>query len=531
VSSDCVQMLAPSLKNIQEMTQTILEANLVGDLAEMRAGPLQYALGLTYRENGFEFVPDNLSDTQNIADSITGLFPNEYSTGDFDVSEIYGELLIPIVSDGPWGVEHFNLELGARVSDWSMEQMPNLETYKALMDWAISPRYRIRGGFNRAFRAPNLGELYLRRTQVFGGAGATRDWCSQNLSDPGTFSATAPDHVAAIPAGPGGNPPAVPAVLGNPNAQNLHTINMCRQLMGSDGAFLYYDNGPFSDQTTAGGVGIPISFGNPNLREEQADTWTIGVAMDILEDWSLTVDWYRIQLEGMIALESGDTTYQQCMDLAFNPTGDLNNPACVRIKRNPGTGGGATVDRSFTNRGAADFSGVDLALNWNKQLESGGGLNLNVSANMPLEEITQDNAAVAPIDHAGFNSCGLQLQCQNYDYRLFTTVGYGQGNWNMNVRHQYWPELKNNACRTNAASVQCVYSSLPGYGLFAVSGNYRFDRYTVSAGIENLLDEEPPCIGANPGATPFPIDCSRTGDGSTYDPLGRRFYLSVNMEF
>jgi hypothetical protein len=77
---------------------------------------------------------------------------------------------------------------------------------------------------------------------------------------------------------------------------------------------------------------------------------------------------------------------------------------------------------------------------------------MNVSANMPLEEITQDTAAVLPIDHKGFNSCGLQLQCQNYDYRLFTTVGYGQGDWNLSVRHQYWPELKNNACRTNPSS-------------------------------------------------------------------------------
>ena len=151
------------------MTQTIFEANLVGDLAEMRNGPLQYALGFAYRENGFDFTPDNLSDIQNVADPIAGLFPNEASPGEFDVSEIYGELLIPIISDGPIGVEHFNVELGGRVSDWSMEQMPNLETYKALMDWAVSPRYRIRGGFNRAFRAPNLGELFIKRTQVFGG--------------------------------------------------------------------------------------------------------------------------------------------------------------------------------------------------------------------------------------------------------------------------------------------------------------------------------------------------------------------------
>ena len=70
-------MISPALKNLHEMTQTIFEANLVGDLAEMRAGPLAVRARNTYRENGFDFVPDNLSDIQNIADPIAGLFPNE----------------------------------------------------------------------------------------------------------------------------------------------------------------------------------------------------------------------------------------------------------------------------------------------------------------------------------------------------------------------------------------------------------------------------------------------------------------------
>jgi outer membrane receptor protein involved in Fe transport len=379
------------------------------------------------------------------------------------------------------------------------------------MDWAVSPRYRIRGGFNRAFRAPNLGELFLRRTQIFGGGGATRDWCSQNLDDPGIFGAT---------------------VGATGGAQQVaQSLALCRALMGGTGAFEYYDNRALAEQPTAGGLGIPNTFGNPNLREEQADTWTIGVAMDILEEWSLTVDWYQIQLENMIAVEGADATYQRCLDLTFNPSGSLSNPACVQIFRNPNTGGGAQVDRSFTNEGRADFSGVDLALNWNKQLADGGGINLNMSSKIPLEEITQDRPELPATDWAGYNSCGLQLQCQNYDYRLFTTVGYGRGNWNMSVRHQYWPELENNACRTAPTGVTCLNSSLPSFGLFALSGNYRFDRYNLSAGIENLLDEDPPCTGANPANPAFPTECTRTGDGSTYDPLGRRFFLSLTMDF
>jgi outer membrane receptor protein involved in Fe transport len=520
VTDDCLQMISPALKNLREMTQTIFEANLVGDIIEMRAGPLQYAAGFTYRENGFDFTPDNLSDIQNITDPIAGLFPNEASSGEFDVSELYGELLIPIINDGPIGVEHFNLEIGARISDWSMEQMPNLETYKALIDWAVSPRYRIRGGFNRAFRAPNLGELYSRRTQLFGGGGATRDWCSENLASPGTFSAT-------------------PSATVSP-AQRNQTEAICRTLMGPDGQAFYYDNRAVTEQPRLNtndfppgpGLGVPITFGDPNLREEQADTWTIGVAMDILEDWRLTVDWYQIQIENMISTEGLDATYQRCLDIAFNPTGDPNSPVCQQITRNPVNGAGAVVERSFTNNGFVDFSGVDLSINWSHQLDGGGSLNLNVASNIPLEEITQDRADLAPIDHAGFNSCGLGMQCQNYDYRLFSSIGYGRGAWFVNVRHQYWPELKSNQCRTvpaTAASlVACEFSSLPDYQLFSVDGSYRFaDRYNVSVGIENLLDEEPPCVGANPLNTPYPLDCTHTGDGSTYDPLGRRFYVQM----
>jgi outer membrane receptor protein involved in Fe transport len=510
-SANCVTMVSPSLKNLREMTQTILEGNLVGDLAEMSAGPLQYALGVSYRENSFDFTPDNLSDVENIVSSIAGLFPNEASTGEFDVTEIYGELLIPIISDGPTGVEHFNVELGARISDWSMEQMPNLETYKALIDWAITPRYRIRGGFNRAFRAPNLGELFLKRTQIFGGGGATRDWCSQNLGSPGAFSAT-------------------PGATGGPQ-QVAQTLALCRALMGGGGAAEYYDNRALAEQPTAGGLGVPNSFGNPNLREEQADTLTIGVAMDLLEDWSITVDWYQIEIENMIALEGADGTYQRCLDLTFNPTGNVNAPACLNIQRNPATGNPGFVNRAFTNEGLAKFSGVDVQLTWSKQLANGGGLNFNIVANAPVHEITQDRADLAAIDHAGYDSCALQMQCQNYDFRMFTTVGYGRDNWNFNVRHQYWPELQHNDCRTNPLSNNCINNTSPNYDLFSASGNIRFDRYNVSVGIENLLDEDPPCLGANPANVGFPLECTHSGNGATFDPLGRRFYVGVTMDF
>ena len=114
----------------------------------------------------------------------------------------------------------------------------------------------------------------------------------------------------------------------------------------------------------------------------------------------------------------------------------------------------------------------------------------------------------------------------------------------MSVTHQFWPKLDNEACRTNNTSVACLYNSLPSYDLLSASGNIRFrDNYTLSIGIENLLDTDPPCVNSNPTLLPtaaipfqFPTDCTHIGgggggDSGTYDPLGRRFFISMNFEF
>ena len=515
MSEDCATMFSPDLKNTNQVTQTILEANLVGDLIEMPAGPLAYAAGYTYRENSYVFEPDNLSDNQNLIDPIAGLFPNEDSGGEFDVSEIYGELLVPLVSNGPTGVQHLNLELGARVSDWSMEQVSNLTTYKALLDWAITPNYRIRGGWNRAFRAPNLGELFIGRTQIFGGGGTVfGDHCSQNMNNPASYSATSASE-----------------------AQAAQTLAICRALMTESGAAEYYDNRELADQPTGGGLGIRNSFGQPLLNEEQADTFTLGVVMNFHENFTFTVDYYTIEIEDMIALEGADSTYERCLSMAFNPSGDADAPACQQIFRNPSNGNAANIDSSFTNEGRAVMSGIDLQLNWSRQLGN-GGINLNTVANYNLEATTQDRPGLEEIDHAGYSSCALQIQCQRYEYRLFTTFSYFTGPWTVSVRHQHWPSLDNSACRTNTQSNGCLYSTNPSYNLFALTAGYRFqDRYRVSLGIENLLDEEPPCLGYNPDANGgrFASPCTRGGgfggSGAVYDPLGRRFFVGMNMEF
>jgi len=79
------------------------------------------------------------------------------------------------------------------------------------------------------------------------------------------------------------------------------------------------------------------------------------------------------------------------------------------------------------------------------------------------------------------------------------------------------------------------------YQQFALAGSYQFgEKYTLRAGIENLLDTEPPIVGTNPLQTPFANPGTHVGlggglavvtAGSTYDPLGRRGFVSLTMDF
>jgi outer membrane receptor protein involved in Fe transport len=531
ISNDCVLMLTPDLKNQTNLTQNILEFNLTGDLAQMRAGPLGYALGTSYRENSFSYTPDNLSLNQNFVDPIAGLFPNEGSEGSFDVAELYGELLVPIVSDGPAGFDHFNLELGARMSDWSMDAVDTLASYKTMIDWGFTPNYRLRAGFNRAHRAPNLGELYFARTQIFGGDVSTRgDVCS-------------PRNTAAPWSANTGAFGATPAP-GSTAAQAAQTEAICRTLMGVGGAAQYYGNA--ATQPTLGMVGIQNQLGNADLQEEQADTLTLGLVADVAENWQLSVDYYTIEIEDMIALEASDSIYQRCVSQEFNPTGNANADACQLIFRDPTNGNPSNIDRAYNNEGRVQVEGVDFQVNWNKMLAA-GGLQLQLVANYNISSETQDREDLPSFEWAGTNGCALQIQCQGYDYRLFTTVGYFRGNWGMQFRHQYWPSIETGTCVTAPTSTGCTYGlpagfGLPGvdtdYQLFHLSANFDIrDRYSLRMGIENLFDEEPPMAGGDPTALPYPTDDTHIGTGlagaagATYDPLGRRYFISMTMNF
>lgn len=139
-----------STSNIHQNT---VAATVRGTPFATWAGPVSFALGAEYRDQDLE--------TGNDALSIAGAYgaPSLPYSGEVTIKELYGELMIPLLSDSPVG-KRVSLDLAGRLTDYSTSG--TVKTWKAGLDYAINDSIRLRGTRSRDIRAPSLAELFQR---------------------------------------------------------------------------------------------------------------------------------------------------------------------------------------------------------------------------------------------------------------------------------------------------------------------------------------------------------------------------------
>ncbi len=274
----------------------------------MKSGELRFAVGAGTRENKFSYEPSEINDNVSIIEQPMNLFVSNNTAGSTDVSEIYGELLVPVTSG-------LNLELGYRYSDYSTAG--GVGTYKTMFDWSATDGFRLRGGYQLATRAPNTEELF---------AGARLNTVNNFIyGDPCQVSTTAPW---------GNRPPNQWPTSSNPNYLQVQAL--CRQLIdrsdanpANDGLSAFNTNvgqPPTYLGTGPNGFvrpGLPffqaeneVPHGNPNLGVEEAKTWTLGAVFTgpgSLENLTASVDFYQIDIADAIATLNSTFVYAQVL--------------------------------------------------------------------------------------------------------------------------------------------------------------------------------------------------------------------------
>lgn len=531
ISQDCIDSIGATIEQLGLMKQDTFDANFGGDIFDMPAGTLAFNVGLAYRKNHFTYKTSDNNKQGGFQDQPIGFYPMAPTDGKIPVKELYGEILVPLVSGGPSGMKEVNLELGGRISDY-YDTSGKVNTAKALVDWLITDTMRFRGGYQKATRAPNISELFAGRTrEVWASASSYGDVCSLANYDTSLSAAVGPHPDDGDPA---------PATAG----QAAQTRAICESMMGATAANAYYNEVDFDDMPDPGAGGQPWVSGNPTIQPETADTWTAGLVITSpsespwLSGMTLSIDYFQIELEDMIAQIGSDLIFDRCFDVNLNTAGDPNNIYCQKITRNPETGGSLSMEVTYNNESTATLAGIDLNLNWTAQLADlgfdsvPGGLGINLLATIPTTVETQLSADSDTADWVGHQSgsgCPSSVACGTYAYQLFTTFNYFNGPWSTSLRWQHYPDIDSGAKVTNSEST--AFGVHDAYNVFALTGSYRLDdNITLMGGIENLFDAKPPKAGGDPDASNWPVPATYAG-GGIYDVLGRRFYVSANFSF
>lgn len=466
VSQEAVDYIKVPAKIAGQTEQFIVSASLVGELPiELQGGNIGVAFGAEHRlESGF-FNPGDLAQTG--ASSTNKSLPTD---GSYYSNDYYAETILPIL-------DNLELDLAARYSDH--EIVGGQTTWNAGIQYSPLDTLKFRASAATAIRTPNIADLFGGRGETF--AGVT-DPCSG-------LTAADTDTVA----------------------QNCFSIPEVAARVAADGEFKLTQT---EAQSTGGFVG-----GNENVKEETADTYSVGVVWQVMENLSLTVDYYDISVEDAITTTSRTTVLNRCFDVSsanFDPSCGGNalrdkNGALVEV--NSGTG----------NENNIETSGIDIELAYKLDTEY-GAFGANLIWNHLRKYDTTGIESGETVESAG--------QVFTPDNRANLNLTYGMDDLNVSWRMRYWDRSVDSVEGANFNYTDFTplekYNNFPSVVYHDVSAGYNFtDNTSVTLTVRNLFDKQPPVANQSSSSGGTGINTV----SEAYDVTGRYLQLNFTTKF
>ncbi|MBC7506416.1 MAG: TonB-dependent receptor [Sandarakinorhabdus sp.] len=461
--------------------------------------PIGFAAGVEYRKYGYTRSPDSLSQVPGELGGGGGaVLP---FTGGYEVTEGFGEINVPLIEDKPF-FESLSLEAGVRQSHYKIAAAgsPKFDatTWKAGGSWEIVKGVKLRGGYQRAVRAPNIGELFA--PSVTGLTSLAVDPCS----------GTKPVGNAALT--------AVCLAQGAPSVGTILD--------------------PAAGQANATGGG------NPNLRPEIADTFTVGgiLTPSFLPGFTVTVDYYNIKVNSAITSPTPSDVINACF--ANVTAASATSAACTTIRRNPvngrlsgPTGTVAGLPQPSSNLGRIATDGIDFAANYTNDIGF-ARLGLNVAGSYTFSNKFKATPTALNRECVGFYSVNCGSIQPKIQLSQRTTLDFDTFNISLLWRHigavKYEPILPvrfNGAITGFGPLVGQTYNfnKIKSYNYFDLSGGFNVaENITINFLAANLFNIRPPIVGSTLGATG---QNSGNTYPSTYDVLGRSYNATIGVRF
>ncbi|MFQ6007127.1 MAG: TonB-dependent receptor domain-containing protein, partial [Woeseia sp.] len=251
--------------------------------------------------------------------------------------------------------------------------------------------------------------------------------------------------------------------------------------------------------------------GNPNLLPETADTFTAGFVYQPgwLEGAAVTLDWWDVEVTDSITTIGVEVILSSCYS-----QGLANRSLCENVNRDA-TGFLVVIDDRKANIGGVESSGVDATFTFDQETAFGDfRYNFDVAY---LEDYTRIQADGRRVNGKGVYDLGVFAE-----WKTNFNINFRRGNWGANYNLRWIDEFEE--CEDDDCSGTNTRRTVEDNWQHDVQVSYDFnyDRMgqgQVTFGVQNLLDEDPAKIFNGFLAT---------SDSSTYDFLGRYFYLSYS---
>lgn len=374
--------------------------------------------------------------------------------GERDRAAIGVELALPLLPQ-------VELDLAARFDDYDdASDTGSATTGKASLQYRPLDNLLLRASFGTTFRAPDLQRLFGSTTRAF------------------TTVVDSPRCVAA-----GGDPNAPGGLDPNNSSDPCDAVQSVRILVGS----------------------------NIALEEEEGESINIGAVWEPLDGLSLTLDYYDVQLENIIAAATGQFILDQCAGLS---TGQPDQSFCNLVTRDAaGTLQGGQISAQALNLSEQQIQGVDATVRYD--WDSGDyGLFAFQWETTWVDSLTTRFAEGQPeVENLALASLP--------EFRHNVTVNWNYEDFGATLRTSYVDEVPGVNAFSDPATGRVPDSQfIDDY--VTVNGQFRYhagEYGDFQVGINNLFDEEPPVDPTNSN-WPWFINA-----GGYYSSFGREWYV------
>ncbi|MBB2167440.1 TonB-dependent receptor [Gluconacetobacter aggeris] len=412
----------PSGQEMRDVQFTVANKHL----AKLPYGPLGIALGVEHRSLDGYFHSsweDAAGLNSNLVRGNTG--------GGYNVTEVFGELSIPLLKDLPMA-KALSAEVSGRFSNY--DTFGQTYNWHAGLIYAPTRDISVRANIATGFRAPTIQDLYRAKVVSLTG---TRDPCA---------------YVSTYPAG------VQSTIIANCRAQGVNPSSF-KQTNGS----LKYETG-----------------GNAELQPELSRTYTIGtiVTPRFLPGFTATIDYFHTHITEAIGYPSLSTELNGCYE-----SSNLSSSYCSILHGRDIDGQLYPVSRLHENTGAFIEDGIDINASYYQPIDFVNALRFGADIQDVTSYKQQSQDGQALISYLGTDAGPPKWVANG-------TATFSHGRWDFTYMLRFIDGFNYYPSSSYGPGVSEWWKTNQAF-YHDVMVTYHGDRYSITAGVKNIGGRDP----------------------------------------